>query len=141
MYEGAAEELPLASLSLTHVHYVCCPSPSSFVTHLSNANLAFINQNPEDPVSLLCAYLSLLPQAIIIVYVTLLWAHRELEVGLAFAGQLGCEAVNWVLKRVIRETRPSRMYPPSLQSFPKTQSHCFYHFKFQSLLTILALGI
>jgi len=25
-----------------------------------------------------------------------------------FAGQLGCEAVNWVLKRLIKEARPTR---------------------------------
>lgn len=78
------DEAPLASLSLTHVSY-----------------------DPSDPVSLFAAYLSLLPQALMIVYVVLIYAQRELEIILALAGQLGCEAINYVLKRVIKEARPT----------------------------------
>jgi len=80
------DPMPLASLSLTHVTY-----------------------NPDDPVSLVCAYLALVPQALLIVYVTLLFATREAEVALMFAGQLACEAVNFVLKRVIKEERPTHI--------------------------------
>jgi len=44
-----------------------------------------------------------------VIYVTLIWASREVEVLLMFAGQMGCEALNFVLKRLIREERPKRM--------------------------------
>ncbi|KAJ0425315.1 hypothetical protein BJY00DRAFT_205586 [Aspergillus carlsbadensis] len=81
------EEKPLASLSLTHVHY-----------------------NPEDHLSLLSAWLALVPQALCVAYVTLVWATREVEVGLMFAGQLGCEALNFALKRIIKEERPKQMF-------------------------------
>ncbi|EAW08723.1 phosphatase PAP2 family protein [Aspergillus clavatus NRRL 1] len=81
------EETPLVSLSLTHVHY-----------------------NPEDPLSFLSAWLALVPQALCVAYVTLIWASREVEVGLMFAGQLGCEALNFVLKRIIKEERPKQMF-------------------------------
>ncbi|KAH6845488.1 PAP2 superfamily-domain-containing protein [Chaetomium sp. MPI-CAGE-AT-0009] len=74
---------PLASLSITHVYY-----------------------NPTDPLSTLAAFLSLLPQGLCVVYATLLWSTREAEVLLMFAGQLACEAVNLVLKRLIKEERP-----------------------------------
>ncbi|KAI9042310.1 phosphatase PAP2 family protein [Aspergillus affinis] len=80
-------EAPLASLSLTHVHY-----------------------NPADPLSFLSAWLALVPQAICVAYVTLLWATREAEVLLMFAGQMGCEALNFVLKRIIKEERPKQMF-------------------------------
>lgn len=40
------------------------------------------------------------------VYATLVWSTREAEVALMFAGQLACEAANWILKRMIREERP-----------------------------------
>ncbi|KAL4976481.1 phosphatidic acid phosphatase type 2/haloperoxidase [Aspergillus desertorum] len=80
-------EQPLASLSLTHVHY-----------------------NPEDSLSLLSAWLALVPQALCVVYVTLVWASREVEVGLMFAGQLVCEALNFALKRIIKEERPKQMF-------------------------------
>ncbi|KAH8652396.1 PAP2 superfamily protein [Xylariales sp. PMI_506] len=78
---------PLASLSLTHVHY-----------------------DPTDPVSYLCAWLALIPQGLCIVYATLIWSTREIEIALLFAGQLACEAINFVLKRLIKEERPRRMY-------------------------------
>jgi dolichyldiphosphatase len=76
---------PLASLSLTHVNY-----------------------DPDDPVSHICAFLALVPQALVIVYVALIWGTREMEVLLMFTGQMGCEALNWVLKRYIKEERPTR---------------------------------
>ncbi|RDA94414.1 hypothetical protein CP533_2221 [Ophiocordyceps camponoti-saundersi (nom. inval.)] len=77
------DQPPLASLSLTHVYY-----------------------DPEDVLSLLCAYLALIPQALCIVYATLLLSTREVEIGLLFAGQVGCEVLNLVLKRVFKEDRP-----------------------------------
>ena len=79
------DDPPLASLSLTHVHY-----------------------NPNDAISYVCAYLALVPQALVITYAALIWSTREIEILLMFAGQMGCEALNWLLKRWIREERPSR---------------------------------
>lgn len=51
-----------------------------------------------------------MPQALLVVYVTLLWATREAEVFLTFAGQLGCELVNYILKHLIKEERPLRKW-------------------------------
>ncbi|KAG5959857.1 hypothetical protein E4U58_004824 [Claviceps cyperi] len=78
---------PLASLSLTHVYY-----------------------DPHDPVSLLCAYLALLPQALCVVYATLILSTREVEILFMFAGQMGCEVLNFLLKRLIKEERPRRIH-------------------------------
>ncbi|GAB7350279.1 hypothetical protein MBLNU459_g0920t1 [Dothideomycetes sp. NU459] len=80
------DDPPLASLSLTHVYY-----------------------DPSDPISHACAWLALVPQALCITYATLIWSTREAEVFLLFAGQMACEALNWILKRVIKEERPRRM--------------------------------
>ena len=65
-------------------------------------------QNPDDPISYVAALLSLAPQALCIIYVTLIWASREMEVLLMFTGQMVCEALNFVLKRIIRQERPLR---------------------------------
>lgn len=92
------DDPPLASLSLTHVHY-----------------------DPNDPFSHLCAYLALVPQALVITYVTLIWSTREAEVILMFAGQMACEALNWVLKRYIQEERPTRRCIP-VHSYNETTS-------------------
>ncbi|EPE02982.1 dolichyl pyrophosphate phosphatase [Ophiostoma piceae UAMH 11346] len=85
------DSIQLTSLSLTHVYY-----------------------DPDDPISYISAWLALVPQALIVVYVTLAWSTREAEVILAFAGQLGCEAVNFVLKRIIKEERPQHHYRGNL---------------------------
>lgn len=77
---------PLASFSLTHVHY-----------------------NPRDPLSHACAWLALLPQGLCIAYSILLFSTREIEIALAFSGQLACEALNWGLKRLIKEQRPEKV--------------------------------
>ncbi|ETI24189.1 hypothetical protein G647_03558 [Cladophialophora carrionii CBS 160.54] len=77
---------PLASFSLTHVRY-----------------------NPADPVSYASAWLALVPQGLVVVYVTLMWASREAEIILMFAGQMACEMLNFGLKRMIREERPEQM--------------------------------
>jgi dolichyldiphosphatase len=76
---------PLASLSLTHVHY-----------------------DPDDFISYACAYLALVPQALVIVYAALIWSTREIEILLMFAGQMGCEALNFLIKRWVKEERPTR---------------------------------
>jgi hypothetical protein len=66
------------------------------------------SQNPNDPIAHACAFLALVPQALCITYATLIWSTREAEVALMFAGQMACEALNWILKRTIREKRPHR---------------------------------
>ncbi|PHH71815.1 hypothetical protein CDD82_6325 [Ophiocordyceps australis] len=83
----AVHDTPLASLSLTHVYY-----------------------DPNDGISLICAYLALVPQALCIVYATLVLASREAEVVLALVGQVACEALNLLLKRAIKQRRPRRFH-------------------------------
>ena len=68
-------------------------------------------QNPADPLSTLAALLSLLPQALLITYLTLLLSTREAEILLMFLGQLACEALNFLLKRLIKEDRPFSSHP------------------------------
>ena len=55
------------------------------------------------------AWLALVPQALCVAYVVLIWASREIEILLMFAGQMGCEVLNLILKRLIKEERPRRM--------------------------------
>ncbi|KAI4730987.1 dolichyldiphosphatase [Aureobasidium sp. EXF-10728] len=107
------EDPPLASLSLTHVHY-----------------------NPNDPFAHACAFLALVPQALCITYATLIWSTREAEVALMFAGQLACEALNWLLKRTIREERPSRL---TGKGYGMPSSHAQFVSYFAVSLTLFLL--
>jgi hypothetical protein len=47
------------------------------------------------------------PQALIVSYLTLVWATRDIEVLIMFAGQVGCELLNGLLKWHFREARPT----------------------------------
>ncbi len=52
------------------------------------------------------------------VYATLIWSSREIEILLMFAGQMGCEALNFLLKRLIKQERPKRIIP--IEPIPST---------------------
>lgn len=78
------EELPLQSLTITQVSY-----------------------DPSSRIQLVSAFLALVPQALMVVYVTLIYSTREIEVLLMFLGQLACEGLNWILKQHLRENRPT----------------------------------
>lgn len=67
------------------------------------------SKDPTDHLSHAFAYFALVPQFLLIVYATLILSTREIEIAMALAGQLACEAVNWVLKRHFKEERPERM--------------------------------
>lgn len=96
---------------------------------------ANISQNPDDHVSLLCAWLALVPQALVVSYTTLSIAQREVEVLLMFAGQLACEAVNWVLKRCFKQQRPKRTDPCRTESYPTHIQPLFYYYFPLAILT------
>ncbi|KAM3500046.1 hypothetical protein MY11210_009555 [Beauveria gryllotalpidicola] len=110
---AAAAAAPLASLSITHVYY-----------------------DPDDRISLLCAYLALLPQALGVVYLTLIFASREAEVALLFAGQLACEALNFLLKRLIKEERPRRIHG---KGYGMPSSHAQFVFFWSVALSLFLL--
>jgi len=105
---------PLASLSLTHVHY-----------------------DPADPISYLCAFLALVPQGLCVVYATLIWSTREIEILLLFAGQMLCEAFNFALKRILKEERPKVMHG---KGYGMPSSHAQFVAFFSVSLTLFLLG-
>lgn len=84
--------------------YVAHGSHDAWTDHL---------QNPADRVSYLCAWLALVPQGLCVIYATLIWSNREIEIMLMFVGQMGCEALNWCLKRLIKEERPQGTFTHS----------------------------
>jgi dolichyldiphosphatase len=95
-------------------------------------------QNPNDPLSYLCAWLALVPQALCVVYATLIWSTREAEVALMFAGQLGCEAVNFLLKRLIKEERPRRIHLTG-KGYGMPSSHAQFAFFWAVALALFLL--
>jgi dolichyldiphosphatase len=45
-----------------------------------------------------------------VVYATLIWSTREVEILLMFGGQMACEVLNLALKRLLKEERPKQMH-------------------------------
>ncbi|KAG9232114.1 hypothetical protein BJ875DRAFT_405626 [Amylocarpus encephaloides] len=105
--------VPLASLSLTHVHY-----------------------DPNDPISYFCAWLALVPQGLCVVYATLIWSTREIEILLMFGGQLACEALNFALKRILKEERPKQMHGKGY-GMPSSHAQFVSFFSISSMLFML----
>lgn len=60
----------------------------------------------SDPLALLCAVASLVPQIILIIYATLIFSRREMETLMLLGGQVACEVANNILKRQIKQDRP-----------------------------------
>ncbi|KAI5358013.1 Putative phosphatidic acid phosphatase type 2/haloperoxidase, dolichyldiphosphatase 1 [Septoria linicola] len=103
---------------------------------LTSLSLTHVNYDPNDTWSWVSAHLALVPQALIISYVTLVWATREIEVLIMFAGQLGCEALNWILKRYFREARPTEFIG---KGYGMPSSHAQYAVFFSVYLSLFLL--
>ncbi|KAK9371010.1 hypothetical protein V1509DRAFT_588427 [Lipomyces kononenkoae] len=83
LLDNLCPPLPPASLRFTHVYY-----------------------DDADPWAHIMAWISLAPQTLCVVYLTLIFSRREIETIMLFAGQLASEAANHILKRILREERP-----------------------------------
>jgi hypothetical protein len=104
--------------------YTACSSDESPDPDQTPKPLKHSAQNPHDPLSYLSAWLALVPQALCVIYVTLIWASREVEILLMFAGQMACEVFNFLLKRLIKAERPKREIekPPIMTIWVNTKN-------------------
>ena len=125
-------------VALHHACILCEPSfaPLPIQQSVTPLTRPPPTQDPNDRVSLLCAYLALLPQALGVVYLTLIFASREVEIALLFAGQLACEALNFVLKRLIKEERPRQIHG---KGYGMPSSHAQFVFFWSVALTLVLL--
>jgi dolichyldiphosphatase len=80
--------------------------------------------------------MALVPQGLCIVYATLIWSTREVEIFLMFAGQMACEALNFALKRILKEERPKQMHG---KGYGMPSSHAQFVSFFSLSLTLFLL--
>ncbi len=74
---------------------------------LTSLSLTHVEFDPIDPIAYMFAYITLSPLAIIVMYVTVIVARREIVGINMFVGQLVCELFNAILKRWLKEKRPT----------------------------------
>ncbi|XP_028827207.1 dolichyldiphosphatase 1 [Denticeps clupeoides] len=71
-------------------------------------SLTHVEYPPGDLTGQVLAYMSLLPIAVLVGFVTLIIFKRELHTISFFGGLLMNEALNWLLKHILQEPRPSQ---------------------------------
>ncbi|CAO1631515.1 unnamed protein product [Sympodiomycopsis kandeliae] len=91
---------PFASSSSTSASSAV--DPSRFVA----LGLTHVQYDAQDSLAKLLALVTLSPIFLLCSYATIVLYRRELTFLNALVGQLGCEGVNWGLKRLIRQPRP-----------------------------------
>jgi dolichyldiphosphatase len=69
-------------------------------------------------------------------YATLIWSTREIEILMMFGGQMACEALNFALKRILKEERPKQMHG---KGYGMPSSHAQFVAFFSLSLTLFLL--
>ncbi|KAL9936372.1 hypothetical protein V8E36_004440 [Tilletia maclaganii] len=85
--------------------------------------LTHVRYDAEDPVAQLLALVTLAPIFLLCAYTTIILYRRELTFINALIGQLGCEAINWGLKRLIRQPRPIGLSGVAEEGYGMPSSH------------------
>ncbi|KAF9583076.1 Dolichyldiphosphatase 1 [Lunasporangiospora selenospora] len=78
--------------------------PHHTLTSLSITHVQFAQ---DDILSKLFAYVTLSPLAIVCGYAAVILTSRDIKPAIMFAGQLANEVVNQILKRLVRQARPT----------------------------------
>ncbi|KAG5437785.1 hypothetical protein PCANB_000499 [Pneumocystis canis] len=73
---------------------------------ISPLQITHILYDPQDILATLSALLALLPLAIVVIYLTLIYERREIELLLMYIGQITCQFLNTYLKQLIQQPRP-----------------------------------
>ncbi|TGZ82921.1 PAP2-domain-containing protein [Ascodesmis nigricans] len=89
------------------------PPPSADFTtdspNLASLSLTHISYDPTDPISIISAYLSLLPLFLMTAIITTVFTTRKVESLLFILGQFANEFLNNILKRLFRSPRPTTL--------------------------------
>ncbi|CAG8694468.1 4757_t:CDS:2 [Cetraspora pellucida] len=80
---------------------------SSETQSLISLSLTNVEFDSSDPIAYAFAYITLSPLVILVVYPTIIVARREVASINMFIGQFSCEILNAVLKRWLKEKRPT----------------------------------
>ncbi|TKY89040.1 hypothetical protein EX895_001571 [Sporisorium graminicola] len=76
-------------------------------SNYASLGLTHVQYDPSDTFAKLFALVTLSPIFLLCSYVTIILLRRELTFINALIGQLACEGLNWALKRLIKQPRPT----------------------------------
>lgn len=78
--------------------------------NLKTLSLTLVQYVPGDKLGHLLAYITLTPLAVLVSYASIILSRREVAVLMMLLGQLACEALNFVLKNIFQQPRPTGNY-------------------------------
>ncbi|EAL70188.1 hypothetical protein ACTFIW_003942 [Dictyostelium discoideum] len=108
-------------------------------TALTFVELTTVHYQHDDPFGLFNAYVTLIPIAIAIGVITLILFRRDVRTISIFLGLLFSECTNYVLKKSIKEHRPTMWKELRKQSYGMPSSHSQFMFFFAVLMTLFYL--
>ncbi|KAJ3364233.1 Dolichyldiphosphatase 1 [Kappamyces sp. JEL0680] len=122
-------------MQLPQTSHQCSSPPTVETLNLKPFSLTHVMYEKDDVLGLLFAASTLLPLAMLVSYVTLIVETRRKTVGFMFAGQLLNEGVNAVVKRIVKEPRPSTLVTSfGKYGMPSSHSQFMWYFAGFSLL-------
>eukprot|EP01132_Coremiostelium_polycephalum_P006812 gene6812-8451_t len=101
--------------------------------------LTTVHYKSDDPYGWIMAYITLIPIAIAIGVITLIIFKRDLRTVSIFLGLLFSETCNYILKKSIKEHRPTVWKELKKQSYGMPSSHSQFMFFFAVLMTLFFL--
>ncbi|CAO3565964.1 unnamed protein product [Mortierella alpina] len=111
--------------------------PHHTLTSLSITHVQFVQ---GDLVSEFFAYITLSPMALVCTFVATIIITRDMKPAVMFAGQLANEAVNQILKRLVKEARPTE-YLGDGYGMPSSHSQFMAYFATYTILLLNRRGI
>ncbi|KAK9455595.1 hypothetical protein V1511DRAFT_301295 [Dipodascopsis uninucleata] len=106
-----------------------CPPPSPYSLQFTN-----VYYDEKDIIAFFMAWLSLVPQFMCVMYLTLIFSRREAETILLLGGQILSEGLTSLLKIIIREERP--MYGDKNMGYGLPSSHAQFLAYFTTYVTL-----
>ncbi|KAF9185819.1 hypothetical protein BGZ49_004241 [Haplosporangium sp. Z 27] len=117
-------------------------SASKFPPHhtLTSLSLTHVQFTQNDIVSKLLAYVTLTPLGIICGYVAVISTSRDLKPLVMLGGQLANEVLNLILKRIVKQARPTE-YLGDGYGMPSSHSQFMAYFATYTVILMCRRGI
>ncbi|KAG9325867.1 hypothetical protein KVV02_006861 [Mortierella alpina] len=107
---------------------------------LTSVSLTHVQFAQGDLISQFFAYVTLSPLALVCGYVAIIITSRDIKPAVMFAGQLANEVVNQILKRLVKEARPTE-YLGDGYGMPSSHSQFMAYFATYTIILMYRRGV
>ncbi|KAF9955606.1 hypothetical protein BGZ72_003588 [Mortierella alpina] len=117
-------------------------SASKFPPHhtLTSLSLTHVQFTQGDLISQFYAFVTLSPMVLVSGYVCIILVTRDIKPAVMFAGQLANEVINQILKRLVKEARPTE-YLGDGYGMPSSHSQFMAYFATYAIILMYRRGV